>query len=75
MMQVMDKIDAFLADNTISQEHPVLVQFAGAYPDVMENRVKVILTGMDQAVISAFKKDISDSPLLVFEKGERPALM
>lgn len=75
MMQVMDRIDAFLADNTISQEHPVLVHFAGAYPDVMENRVKVILTVMDQAVISTFKKDISDSPLLVFEKGERPTLM
>ena len=75
MMQVMDKIDAFLADNTISQEHPVLVHFAGAYPDVMDNRVKVILTTMDQAVISAFKKDISDSPLLVFEQGERPSLM
>ena len=75
MMQVMDKIDAFLADNTISQEHPVLVHFAGAYPDVMDNRVKVILTTMNQAVISAFKKDISDSPLLVFEQGERPSLM
>ena len=75
MMQVMDKIDAFLSDVSIPQDHPVMLHFAGAYPDVMDNRVKVILTEMNQSVINAFKKDISASPMLLFEKGELPALM
>ncbi|MBK5196060.1 MAG: hypothetical protein JJE08_08555 [Proteiniphilum sp.] len=75
MMQVMDKIDAFLSDVSIPQDHPVMLHFAGAYPDVMDNRVKVILTEVNQTVINAFKKDISASPMLLFEKGELPALM
>ena len=75
MMQVMDKIDAFLSDASVSPEHPVMLRFAGAYPDVLDNRVKVILTEVDQTVINAFKKDISASPLLLFEKGAMPALM
>ncbi len=75
MMQVMDKIDAFLSDGSIPQDHPVMLHFAGAYPDVMDNRVKVILTDPNQTVINAFKKDISASPMLSFEKGELPELM
>lgn len=75
MMLVMDKIDAFLSDTSVSSDHPVMLRFAGAYPDVMDNRVKVILTEVDQTVINAFKKDISASPMLLFEKGELPALM
>lgn len=75
MMLVMDKIDAFLSDTSVSSDHPVMLRFAGAYPDVMDNRVKVIFTEVDQTVINAFKKDISASPMLLFEKGELPALM
>ena len=75
MMQVMDKIDAFLSDVSIPQDHPVMLHFAGAYPDVMDNRVKVLLTEVNQTVINAFKKDISASPMLLFEKGELPQLM
>lgn len=74
MMQVMDKIDAFLVDTTIPESHPVLTHFAGAYPDVMENRVKVNLTVVSKEITDAFRKDISDSPIIVFEQGEIPEL-
>ncbi len=74
MMQVMDKIDAFLVDTTIPENHPVVTHFAGAYPDVMENRVKVILTVVSKEITDTFKKDISDSPIIVFEQGEIPEL-
>lgn len=74
MMQVMDKIDAFLVDTTIPESHPVLSHFAGAYPDVMENRVKVNLTVVSKEITDAFKQDISNSPLIVFAQGEIPEL-
>src|SRR5690554_1675925 len=74
MMQEMEKINAFLSDAFVSPEYPVMVRFAGAYPDVLDNRVKVILTEVNQSVINAFKKDISASPMLLFEKGEMPEL-
>ena len=74
MMQVMDRIDAFLVDPSIPENHPVMSHFAGAYPDVMENRVKVMLTEVNQELINTFKKDISNSPMVVFEQGEIPEL-
>src|SRR5690554_1278765 len=74
MMQVMDQVDAFLFNASIPEDHPVLTRFAGAYPDVMDNRVKVILTTVDQEAIRAFKRDVSDSPMVVFEQGEMPEL-
>lgn len=72
MMKVMDKIDAFLMDSAVSEEHPVITRFAGAYPDVMENRVKVLLTRTDDASVRLFRKEVIDSPLIVFEQGEVP---
>jgi|AGTN01.2.fsa_nt_gi hypothetical protein len=72
---VMDKIDAFLENTSIPEEHPVLLHFAGAYPDVIDNRVKVILTEVTETVTGAFKKDVVNSPMVVFEKGEIPTLM
>src|SRR5690554_776619 len=74
MMQVMDLIDAFLFNTSVPNDHPVLERFAGAYPDVMDNRVKVILTDVNQEAICAFKRDISDSPIVEFEQGEMPEL-
>ena len=74
MMQVMDRIDAFLVDPAIPDNHPVMSHFAGAYPDVMVNKVKVMLTEVNQEVINAFMKDISNSPMVVFEHGEMPEL-
>lgn len=74
MMQVMDRIDSFLFDASIPEDHPVMARFAGAYPDVMDNRVKVMLTTVDNTAINSFKRDISDSPLVVFEQGEIPEL-
>lgn len=74
MMQVMDRIDAFLVDTTIPENHPVMANFAGAYPDVMENRVKVLLKIVNKEITDAFKKDISNSPIIVFEQGEIPEL-
>ncbi len=74
MMLVMDDIDEFLIDQSIPNEHPIITHFAGAYPDVMDNRVKVILTEVNQSLISTFKRDISNSPLIVFEQGEIPEL-
>ena len=74
MLRVMDSIDEFLVDSSISSDHIVLVHFAGAYPDVMENRVKVLLTDMNQNIISSFKRDVTNSQLVIFEQGEIPEL-
>lgn len=74
MMLVMDRIDAFLVNPAIPETHPVMTHFAGAYPDVMENRVKVMLTDVNQEIINTFKKDISTSPILLFVQGEIPEL-
>jgi len=74
MMLVMDRIDAFLVDSAVADDHPVMAHFAGAYPDVMENRVKVILTEVNSEITNSFKRNISDSPLILFEKGEIPQL-
>jgi hypothetical protein len=74
MMRVMDHIDDFLVNSSIPNDHPVLIRFAGAYPDVMENRVKVLLTEVNDDIISTFKKDVSNSPLIIFEQGEIPEL-
>ncbi|MDR2815984.1 MAG: hypothetical protein LBB62_04705 [Proteiniphilum sp.] len=75
MMQVMNSIDAFLMNSAIPENHPLMTRFAGAYPDVMENRIKVFLTETDDATIRLFQKDIIDSPLIIFEQGELPELM
>jgi hypothetical protein len=75
MMQVMDSIDAFLTNSAIPEDHPLITCFAGAYPDVMENRVKVLLTKVDDATIRLFQKDVIHSPLILFEQGELPELM
>ena len=72
MMRVMDSVDAFLMSSTIPEDHPLMSRFAGAYPDVMENRVKVLLTKVDDATIRLFQKDVINSPLIVFEQGELP---
>ena len=71
----MDKIDAFLSNSSIPADHPFLSRFAGAGADVFENRVVVQLTEMNDAAIQAFKKDISNSQAVMFEKGEMPVLM
>jgi hypothetical protein len=73
MMRVMDNIDAFLMNSTVPEDHPLMSSFAGAYPDVMENRVKVLLTKVDDTTIRLFQKDIVNSPLIKFEQGELPA--
>jgi len=75
MMRVMDSIDAFLMNSAIPEDHPLMNRFAGAYPDVMENRVKVLLTKVDDATIRLFRKDVVNSPLLIFEQGELPGSM
>lgn len=75
MMEVMDRIDLFLSNASLPQDHPVIKNFAGAAADIFENRVVVNLLEVDDAVIQAFKKDISASPAVKFEKGELPVLM
>lgn len=75
MMQVMDKIDAFLMNSNIPEDHPLITLFAGAYPDVMKNRVKVLLTKVDAPTTRLFQKDVVNSPLVIFEKGEQPDFM
>lgn len=75
LLRVMNKIDAFLANSAISEDNPALVNFAGAYPDVVDNRVRVTMLKLDDTVTHAFKKEVSNSPAVVFEVGERPGLM
>lgn len=72
MLRVMDSIDNFLVDSSIPDDHLVLTHFAGAYPDVMENRVKVLLTEVNQNIINSFKRDVTNSQLVIFEQGEIP---
>lgn len=74
MMKVMDEIDNFLVSSDIPDNHPMLEKFAGAYPDVMDNRVKVLLTEINNDIINSFKRDVTNSPLIVFEQGEIPEL-
>ena len=74
MMRVMDRIDAFLVDESLTEDHPVIYHFGGAYPDVLENRVKVILTETSSEITGRFRREISNSPMIVFEKGEIPQL-
>lgn len=74
MMEVMDKIDAFLSNASVDSEHPFLTYFAGAGADVFDNRVVVQLTEVNDAAVQAFKKDISNSPVVVFEQGDMPVL-
>ena len=72
MLRVMDSIDNFLVSSSVSDDHIVLAHFAGAYPDVMENRVKVLLTEVNQNVVNSFKRDVTNSQLVIFEQGEIP---
>ena len=74
MLRVMDSIDEFLINNSIPDDHVVLSHFAGAYPDVIENRVKVLFTEVNQSIINSFKRDVINSPMVIFEKGEIPEL-
>lgn len=74
MMKVMEEIDNFLVSSNIPDNHPMLEKFAGAYPDVMDNRVKVLLTEINNDIINSFKRDVTNSPLIVFEQGEIPEL-
>ena len=74
MLRVMDSIDEFLVNSSIPDDHIVLAHFAGAYPDVMENRVKVLLTEVNQNIIKSFKRDVTNSQLVIFEHGEIPDL-
>lgn len=75
MMRVMENIDAFLMNSAIPEDHPLMTRFAGAYPDVEANRVKVLLTETDNTTIRLFQKEITNSPLVIFEKGELPTMM
>lgn len=69
MMLVMDKIDKFVADRSIPNDHPVVENFSGAMADVFENRVVVRLREVNDAITQAFKKDVIDSPIVIFDKG------
>jgi hypothetical protein len=40
----------------------------------MDNRVKVLLTEINNDIINSFKRDVTNSPLIVFEQGEIPEL-
>lgn len=75
MMEVMDKIDIFLSDETVSHDHPFIINFAGAIADVFENRVVIRMTNLDDDIIGVFKKDITDSQIVKFEEGEMPEMM
>lgn len=75
MMQVMDKIDEFLSNETIDHNHPFILNFAGAVADVFENRVVVRLLEVNDTITESFRKDVSNSHAVKFETGEMPDLM
>lgn len=74
LLKIMNKIDDFLSNSSIPEDNPALVNFAGAYPDVIGNRVRVTFIELNDKVTSAFKKEVSASPAIIFEKGDRPVL-
>ena len=69
LIEIINKLEGFLADMSVPSNHPVLIDFVGAYPDVVDNRVRVTLRHATDKVVEAFKKDISNSPAVVFEEG------
>lgn len=69
MMEIMNEIDEFLSNPSIPEGHPVIQNFGGAMADVFENRVVVNLLEVNDEVISAFKKDVSDSDAVSFVEG------
>lgn len=74
LLKIMNKIDEFLSNPAIPEDNPALVNFAGAYPDVVDNRVRVTFTELNEQVTAAFKKEVSGSPAIIFEKGNQPVL-
>ncbi len=69
LMSVMNKIDQFLMNPDIDENHPVFQNFGGAVADVFENRVVVSLLDTSTDVIAAFIDDISDSDAILFKHG------
>lgn len=74
LLSIMNKIDDFLADSSIPNDHPALQNFAGAYPDVVDNKVRVTFIKLNDKVTQSFKKDVSNSPAIIFEQGNTPVL-
>lgn len=70
LMTVMDKIDRFIADRSVPNNHPVVENFSGAMADVFENRVVVTLLKVNDKIIQAFKNDVTDSPTVIFKEGK-----
>ncbi|MGI6074112.1 MAG: hypothetical protein ACOYEA_05690 [Fermentimonas sp.] len=68
MMVVMEKIDQFLQNNSETDDSLPMQYFAGAYPDIPNNRVVVKLTSINDNVVNSFKRDVVNSPLVHFQK-------
>ncbi|MDR0422916.1 MAG: hypothetical protein LBH72_07895 [Proteiniphilum sp.] len=75
MLRVSDSIEVFLADGDVAEDHLLMRRFAGAFPDVTVNRVRVLLTVMDSVTVRLFREVVVDSPVIMFEQGELPGLM
>ncbi len=75
MMLVMDKIDTFLSNPDVSHDHPFINSFTGALADVFTNSVIIRVETLNDTIIDAFKKDITDSPIVQFEEGEMPDMI
>jgi hypothetical protein len=69
MFEVINKIEDFMTNPAISDDHIFLQNFTGAFIDDMSNRVVVMLLSTDDAVINAFRKEISDSKVVIFGEG------
>lgn len=69
MMEVMNEIDIFLTNPGITEEHPIIKNFGGAMADVFENRVIVNLMEVNDEIIQAFQRDISNSRAVTFREG------
>lgn len=69
MMEVMNEIDIFLTNPSITDDHPIIQNFGGALADVFENRVIVNLIEINDDIVEAFRRDISNSNAVMFKEG------
>ena len=69
MFEVIEQIEDFLMNPANPDNHIFIENFTGAFVDDESNRVVVMLTSTGDAVIDAFRNEISDSEVVVFEEG------
>jgi hypothetical protein len=69
MFEVINRIEDFIANPAIPDDHIFLQNFTGAFIDDMSNQVVVMLLDTNDAVVDVFRKEVSDSQIVIFGEG------